>query len=121
MKKIQFLFIAAFGAFFACTSGQHTGTAPALVQVSAFDTVLDGSDVSLYTLRNDSGMVVQVTNYGARVVSLWVPDAKGDFQDVVWGYESIHDYLDSPDRFCGCFRLYLTVVAIGQCPHPIYS
>ena len=83
MKKIQFLFIAAFGAFFACTSGQHTGTAPALVQVSAFDTVLDGSDVSLYTLRNDSGMVVQVTNYGARVVSLWVPDAKGDFQDVV--------------------------------------
>nr|WP_316615760.1 aldose epimerase family protein [uncultured Alistipes sp.] len=101
MKKIQFLFIAAFGAFFACTSGQHTGTAPALVQVSAFDTVLDGSDVSLYTLRNDSGMVVQVTNYGARVVSLWVPDAKGDFQDVVWGYESIHDYLDSPDRFCG--------------------
>ena len=87
--------------FFACTSGQHTGTAPALVQVSAFDTVLDGSDVSLYTLRNDSGMVVQVTNYGARVVSLWVPDAKGDFQDVVWGYESIHDYLDSPDRFCG--------------------
>ena len=88
MKKIQFLFIATFGAFFACTSGQHTGTAPALVQVSAFDTVLDGSDVSLYTLRNDSGMVVQVTNYGARVVSLWVPDAKGDFQDVVWGYES---------------------------------
>lgn len=37
----------------------------------------------------------------ARVVSIIVPDKDGGFQDVAWGLESIEDYLNSSDIYCG--------------------
>ncbi len=74
---------------------------PELFPASNFDTILHGLQVSLYTLTNQNGMAVQVTNYGARIVDLWVPSKNGDFKDVVWGYSNIKDYLDSPDVYSG--------------------
>jgi aldose 1-epimerase len=80
--------------------GQKMNTIKA-VNAKKFQAQVDGKMTSLYTLKNKNGMTVQITNYGARVVSLWVPDRKGDFQDVVWGFESIADYLASSDIYCG--------------------
>jgi len=80
--------------------GQKMNTIKAL-NAKKFQAQVDGKMTSLYTLKNKNGMTVQITNYGARVVSLWVPDRKGDFQDVVWGFESIADYLASSDIYCG--------------------
>lgn len=74
---------------------------PELFPASNFDTILHGLQVSLYTLTNQNGMAVQVTNYGARIVDLWVPSKNGDFKDVVWGYSNIKDYLNSPDVYSG--------------------
>ena len=71
------------------------------IDAQAFDTTLNGQKVSLYTLHNAKVMTAQITNYGARIVALWVPDAKGRFRDVVWGFSSIADYLNSADHFCG--------------------
>jgi aldose 1-epimerase len=68
---------------------------------SNFQTVVDGKSTNLFTLKNKNGAVVQITNYGARVVSLWVPDRAGNFQDVVWGFETITEYLNSSDIYCG--------------------
>lgn len=48
---------------------------------------------ALYTLTNSNGMEVCITNYGARIVSIMVPDRDGNMQDVVLGFESIQDYL----------------------------
>ncbi len=56
---------------------------------------------ALYTLNNKNGMIVQLTNYGARVVALFVKDKNQQFQDVVWGYPSIKQYLSSTDIYCG--------------------
>lgn len=71
------------------------------LQVTNFQTQVDGKTTNLYTLKNKKGMTVQITNYGARVVSLWVADRKGHFQDVVWGFETIGEYLTSSDIYCG--------------------
>ena len=71
------------------------------IPATNFQTVINGRQTSLYTLTNSNGMTVQITNYGARVVALWVPDKNGDFQDVVWGYNSIQEYLKSTDIYCG--------------------
>ena len=72
-----------------------------LIPESKFDTVIDGKQVSLYTLQG-GGLTAQITNYGARVVSLWVPDRDGCLRDVVIGYGSIDAYLDNPgERFLG--------------------
>lgn len=66
-----------------------------------FEQTVNGKKVELYVLKNSSGMVSEITNYGARVVTLWVPDKDGDFDDVVLGYENIEGYLNSNDIYYG--------------------
>jgi len=51
--------------------------------------IVDGKQVDLYTIRNGKGMVVKITNYGAKIEQILVPDKNGTFADVVQGYESI--------------------------------
>jgi aldose 1-epimerase len=71
--------------------------AKASVVKSAFGTLADGTAVDLYTLTNAAGVEMRVTNYGAIIVSLKVPDKTGALGDVVLGYNRIDDYVkDSP-------------------------
>jgi aldose 1-epimerase len=51
--------------------------------------VVDGKQVDLYTIKNSKGMVVKITNYGAKIEQIMVPDKNRKFADVVQGYESI--------------------------------
>lgn len=72
-----------------------------LLPAEAFETTVDGKPVALYTLRAGD-IAMQVTNYGARVVSLWTPDREGRYEDIVLGCESIDRYLDTlGERFLG--------------------
>ncbi|MCM1151003.1 MAG: galactose mutarotase [Alistipes sp.] len=85
--------------FAACSTSSNRGD---LLDAAAFDTEIDGVPVALYTLSNGRGLDVQVTNFGARVVSIFVPDRNGACADVVVGCESIARYLDDPEaRFSG--------------------
>lgn len=68
---------------------------------AAFKVKIDEKQVSLFTIGNSKGMVAQITNYGARLVSLYVKDRNDSLRDVVWGYESIEEYLQSTDKYCG--------------------
>ncbi|MGM9762856.1 MAG: aldose epimerase family protein [Candidatus Cryptobacteroides sp.] len=73
-----------------------------IVDSESFRTELDGEVVELYTLSSDGGITVQVTNYGARVVSILVPDINGVVADVVVGCETAERYVSEPDaRFYG--------------------
>ena len=45
----------------------------------------DGTAVRIYTLANRQGMVAKVTEYGAILTELWVPDRQGKAGDVVLG------------------------------------
>jgi len=58
-----------------------------------------GEQVELYTLTNKNGMEAGITNYGATVVSLKVPDRKGAFSDVVLGFDSLDGYLGEHPYF----------------------
>ncbi len=62
---------------------------------------VDGNRVFLYTLRNASGMEARITNYGGIIVSLKVPDRKGNLGDVVLGYDSLSSYVKATPYF-GC-------------------
>lgn len=87
-----------------------------LFKKSAFNTEIEGKQISLYTLKSTSGLTMQVTNLGARVVSLWVPDKNGKFEDIVLGYESIDRYiLNKGERFLGpVVGRYANRIAKGQ-------
>ncbi|MCQ2525850.1 MAG: galactose mutarotase [Lachnospiraceae bacterium] len=55
----------------------------------------DGRDIILYTITNSKGMKAQVTNLGAILVSLWVPDASGKAEDIVLGFDTAEEYYDN--------------------------
>lgn len=69
------------------------------VEKSTFGTYPDGREISLYTLKNENGMSVAVTNLGAILVRVIVPDAKGEKADVVLGFDHGEDYLKNPSFF----------------------
>ena len=54
-----------------------------------FQKTVDGKPVDLYVLRNAKGSQASVTNYGAKIQQLLVPDRRGVLGDVVLGYDSI--------------------------------
>lgn len=70
------------------------------VSVSAFGKYPDGRDIELYTITNGKGMAVSVTNVGAALVKVMVPDKEGKLADVVLGFDRGEDYMGN-DCFFG--------------------
>ena len=62
-----------------------------LLDPQRFCGTLAGEAVALYVLKNARGMVACITNYGAKIEQLVVPDRNGVFADVVLGYGSLYD------------------------------
>lgn len=86
------------------------------MNADSFKTTESGKPVDLYTLESKSGLVMQVTNFGAHVVSLWVPDREGRYDDVVLGHKTLDEYIDyQGERFIGCVvGRYANRIANGQ-------
>ena len=63
------------------------------VERSRFGTMPGGQEVTLYTLTNANGLVAKITNYGALLTELYVPDRNGRLDNVVLGFGSLEQYL----------------------------
>ncbi|RPJ59575.1 MAG: galactose mutarotase [Acidobacteria bacterium] len=63
------------------------------IEKSDFGKTRDGQPVDLYTLTNDHGTVVTLTNWGASIVSIQVPDRSGKKADVLLGYDNAAGYI----------------------------
>lgn len=59
----------------------------------------DGGECTLYTLTNAGGASFSVTDYGASLVSLLVPDKNGELTDVVLGFDSAEEYESGTNYF----------------------
>src|SRR3954452_18648714 len=71
---------------------------PHPVKKESFGSV-EGNPVDLYTLTNAHGLEARVTNFGGAIVSLRVPDKKGQFADVVLGFDKLEDYATNEPNF----------------------
>lgn len=60
---------------------------------------INGQPVYLYTLTNANGAQMKVTNYGARVTSLIIPNKNENMVDVVLGFDNLQAYLDNHTYF----------------------
>lgn len=60
-----------------------------------------GEDCTIYRLENRNGMAMEVSDFGATVVSLFVQDKEGNIKDVVLGYDSPIDYEGPSGTFFG--------------------
>lgn len=82
------------------------GRSPAPSDVNIIDPQAfrgDAADepVEVFTLRNNNGAVAQFTNFGARWISLWVPDRDGTMRDVVLGFNTLEEYRDAGEPYHG--------------------
>lgn len=53
----------------------------------------NGEEATLYTIENKNGMVMEVTDFGATLYALLVPDKDGNLVDVVLGYDDPQGYM----------------------------
>jgi aldose 1-epimerase len=86
---------------------------PKPVHAEAFGRV-DGQQVELYTLTNRQGVEAKITNYGATVVSLKVPDREGRFADVLLGYDTLEGYRQSTFYVGPVIGRYANRIARGR-------
>ena len=62
------------------------------IEKRSFGVCSDGTQASLYILTNQNGMQVTITDYGANIVGIIVPDANGVMADVALGFETVKGY-----------------------------
>lgn len=63
-----------------------------LISLIMLCSAIKAQQFSLYELRNAQGMTMSVTNYGARIVKLCVPDRYSHFEDIVCGFDTLESY-----------------------------
>ena len=61
-------------------------------KVTEFGKTKDGKDAHLYLLENKNGLKAYVSDFGASLVRLFVPDKNGTMLDVVHGYDNAAGY-----------------------------
>lgn len=81
------------------------------IKESTFEGVIDGKQVDIYTLSNNNGIEIKITNYGGKVVSLKVPDKKNIFDDIVLGYETFGEYISGNTYFGAIIGRYANRIA----------
>src|SRR5579871_2393899 len=105
---LSLLALTIGGFLYAQSSKPKSG-----VQTQPFGT-WDGRPVTLYTLTNAHGVEVRAMNYGGIIVSLRVPDRKGELADIVLGHEDLKGYTPNPPYFGVIVGRYANRIANGR-------
>lgn len=93
MKKFLLSLLAAVMSvlIIGCQNNKKVET---MIEKSLYGKLSDGREVFQFMLHNNSGMKVQIINFGAIVTSISVPDRNGKFEDVILGYDSLSGYVN---------------------------
>jgi aldose 1-epimerase len=82
-------------------SAATDSTTTSLPDPKTFQDTINNQSTNLFVLQNSKGMKAAITNYGGRLVSLLVPDKNGKLTDVVVGFKSVNDYVNSTEPYFG--------------------
>ncbi|RYD90153.1 MAG: galactose mutarotase, partial [Sphingobacteriales bacterium] len=85
----------------------------AALDSAAFRKTIQGKQTDLYWLTNGK-ISVAVTNYGGRLVGLFVPDKNGELRDVVIGFDNIDQYIKDGDYHGALVGRYANRIARGR-------
>ena len=81
---------------------------------SGFGTTADGVPIDLYTLTNTKGIVLKMTNFGAIVVALEVPDRDGNPANVNLGFSTLDGFLGPNPYFGATVGRFCNRIAGGR-------
>ncbi len=84
------------------------------IAVAPYGLTKSGTPVNLYRLRNGGGMEVEITNYGATVTSIKVPDRDGKVEDVALGYDTLAGWEKGTSYFGAIVGRYGNRLAKGR-------
>lgn len=84
------------------------------IQRSPFGKTADGTKVELFTLTNAADNAIKLTNYGAILVSVEVPDRRGRRANVTMGYQDLTGYLTRHPYFGSTVGRFANRIASGQ-------
>ena len=84
------------------------------IRKQSFGKTASGEQIDLYTLSNKKGMEVSITNFGATVVALRVPDRAGKAADVVLGYDTLDGYENGKSYFGATVGRYANRIGGGK-------
>jgi aldose 1-epimerase len=82
-----------------------------LISDSSFKGMHNGKPTALYTLKNKNGLIAQITNYGATIVGIYIPDRNGILTDIVQGFDTLEEYMTGNSPYMG--------VICGRCANRI--
>lgn len=114
MKKLFLFASVALFSLSACNNKTASEQTLSGLTPTKFQTEVNNAPTALYTLKNKAGMEVCITNYGGRIVSVMVPDRNGKMQDVVLGFDNIHDYIHIPNNFGAAIGRYANRINQGR-------
>jgi len=104
------VFLSALGLLAAQTA---SGKPKSGVEQEPFGT-REGRPVTLYKLTNSHGVEVHAMNYGGIILSIRVPDRKGQFADIVLGHDTMEGYIPNPPYIGAIVGRYANRIANGM-------
>ncbi|MGH6914090.1 MAG: aldose epimerase family protein, partial [Geminicoccales bacterium] len=94
------LFLAAWGALALLAANPFCGAAMAqAIEKTTFGKMPDGTEVDLYTLKNQGQMEVGILTYGGTVQAIRLPDSQGRIENVALGFDNLDDYVKKSPYF----------------------
>lgn len=85
-----------------------------LVPANFVTTLSSGKTTGLYVMKNANGMEICVTNIGARIVSVLVPDKAGEMKNVVLGFDNIEPYMQLTNYYGAIVGRYANRLSGGS-------
>lgn len=118
MRKTLLLAGVAALMLTACSQQKQENATPVLTKSglnpAQFETTIEGKETKLFTLTNQNGMEVCITNFGGRIVSVMVPDRGGVMRDVVLAFDNITDYQNISSDFGASIGRYANRIGNAQ-------
>jgi aldose 1-epimerase len=85
------------------------------INPDSFNKTMHGEKVGLHFLKNSNNIEIAITNYGARIVTLIIPDRNEQPTDIVVGFDSLQGYLNSTETYHGAIvGRYANRIARGK-------
>jgi aldose 1-epimerase len=85
----------------ALTSGIHAAEISHAIDVQSFGKLPSGTEAKVYTLTNKNGLRARISDFGATLVSMEIPDKNGKVADVTLGFENAAAYLATENPYFG--------------------
>jgi aldose 1-epimerase len=113
MKKIFYLSLLIIASAFILFACKQKSSNKGTVTKETWG-VYKGKDIFLFTLTNRNGNVVKLTNYGARITRIEVPDRNGTRGNVTFGFDTFEGTQKGDPYFGACVGRYANRIAKGK-------